>query len=125
MSVQTGVWDTDDRFVPPHVAAHYRVTGKQLAMWRGNGWLGPHGGGTGRPYPWHRDDIAAQIGWLRRINASGRILDDEDAAAGPRLRRLGADIAIRVGRGSWERYAGEPFPTRPYTLAVVSEGKPE
>lgn len=104
--------------VPPWVSHLYGVSNRRLSVWRTEGWLGIVGHGEGFRYPWTDPDVAAQIEWLRRLAASGRVLDGEDAAAGFRLRTAGIGIAIRVGAEPWQAWDGQPA-ANVHTIATV------
>lgn len=99
----------------------YGLTPRTLVYWKMKGWLGMRMRGSGIPLPWTAPEVADQIQWLRRLSDSGRQLDDEDAAGGFRLRKVGAVYGIRIGGGEWQPSdvpAGSL--TDPYTLAIVT-----
>lgn len=58
--------------------------------------------GRGGHFDWHSS--IAQITWLARLAEHGRVLDNEDAAGGWRLRAAGATTALRVGLGRWRAW---------------------
>ena len=121
------LWVVDKTGVNDHTLWH----------WRRRGWLTPPGPdhwdqarpGTGRRFDW--EAALDQIDWLARIMASqdgpSRTragLDKEDAAAGWRLRDLGAPYAYRILEGGtwlplYTLEAWIPLPDRPHMLAVV------